>query len=216
MIHPKSFIITLGWTEAPTLTSISKHGLDCGDRVILLTPERRDKGAEAAISRIKSLVSLIKGGIEVLELPLPIERFEDAVMKITRVIRSAAEQGHYVIMNLSGGMRLLVIEALMAALLSNVQDLTVEIQTEDGRFDITIPLIIKPSFILSPIQRLILKSLKNREASITELSRDLGKPISTVYRLVKKLSDEGFVELEKRGRKSIARLKLKGEVAIVG
>jgi hypothetical protein len=53
-----------------------------------------------------------------------------SVLTLARTFRSWAERP--IVLNLSGGMRLLVVEALCAALISRVP-MTVEVESEDGK-----------------------------------------------------------------------------------
>ncbi|MEM2996210.1 MAG: CRISPR-associated CARF protein Csa3 [Candidatus Bathyarchaeia archaeon] len=209
---PKSFLITLGWTEGPALTALTKHGLAEGDRIILLVPEFRDEGALSAISNLRAIVNKISDKIEVEELQIPLSRFEEAVATILRRLGKDVAKGRRLIVNLSGGMRILIVEALIATMLLGAEDVHLEIQSEDRKITINIPCLWEYTSPLSRPQKEILNNLVKRHMAISELAEISGLPISTTYRLVMELERGGLVKTEKVGRERVARPTMKGRL----
>jgi CRISPR-associated protein Csa3 len=208
----KSFIITLGWTESPALTSLTKHGLAEGDTIILLTPDWRDEGVMATISNLKAIVGNISQKIVLEELPVPIARFEEAVGVILKRLSKERAEGRKLIVNLSGGMRILIIEALIAVMTSGVKDTIIEVQSEDKRMTVEIPYLWEYTPSLSHPQMTILKALINKPSSVSELAKIHGLPLSTTYRLILKLEGTGLIITEKVGRERVSRPTLRGKL----
>lgn len=208
----KSFIITLGWTDAPALASLTKHGLAEGDRIIFLIPDWYDEGIRSTISSLKSLISKISQKIEVHELPITITNFGDAVKRILDKIYEEEKEGRRLIINLSGGMRILIIETLVAIMMSGIKNLFIEVQSEDRKITIEVPYFWEYTPILTETQKNILKALLKENLSLSELSKACQIPISTAYRLIIELERLGLIETEKIGKERIVGLTMKGKI----
>jgi CRISPR locus-related DNA-binding protein len=97
-------------------------------KVVVIVPEgiQDDRGLSVLNDFVKRYVN--EEGVELMKVP--IRDFHGSVLTLARTFRSWAERP--IILNLSGGMRLLVVEALCAALISRVP-MTVEVESEDGK-----------------------------------------------------------------------------------
>jgi DNA-binding transcriptional ArsR family regulator len=100
-------------------------------------------------------------------------------------------------------MRLLVVEALCAALISRVP-MTVEVESEDGKAlaafstdDLSIPEI-------DEVDRQIIESLARGVRTLDPLSEKLGISKPTVWRRLRRLERAGVVKLSKGRRREIA------------
>jgi uncharacterized membrane protein len=100
-------------------------------------------------------------------------------------------------------MRLLVVEALCAALISKVP-MTVEVESEDGKAlatfstdDLRLPEI-------DEVDRQIIESLARGDKTLGSLSERLGISIPTVWRRLRRLERAGMVRLSKGRRREIA------------
>jgi CRISPR locus-related DNA-binding protein len=124
-----------------------------------------------------------------------------SVLTLTRAFRSWAERP--IILNLSGGMRLLVVEALCAALISRVP-MTIEVESEDGKAlvafstdDLSFPEI-------DEVDRQIIESLARGDKTLDSLSERLGISKPTAWRRLRRLERAGMVKLSKGRRREIA------------
>jgi CRISPR locus-related DNA-binding protein len=124
-----------------------------------------------------------------------------SVLTLARAFRSWAERP--IILNLSGGMRLLVVEALCAALISRVP-MTVEVESEDGKAlvafstdDLSFPEI-------DEIDRRIMESLARGVRTLDPLSERLGISKPTVWRRLRRLERARMVKPSKGRRREIA------------
>ncbi|MEM3786055.1 MAG: hypothetical protein QXE05_06705, partial [Nitrososphaeria archaeon] len=75
----KTFIATIGWTEWPIASAITKHGLYEGDKIILLSPEKKDERSMAAVNEVKHFVSKFVPFVEVSEVSVPVHSPSDAI-----------------------------------------------------------------------------------------------------------------------------------------
>jgi CRISPR locus-related DNA-binding protein len=208
----KSFFITLGWTEGPALTALTKHGLAEDDRVILLISDSGDEGSLAAVSNIRAIINRISNKIEIEELQIPIARFEEAVSIILKKMRGEKTNNRSLIINLSGGMRILIVETLIASMILGAEDIHLEIQSEDKKVLIEIPHLWEHMPRLTRPQVEMLKNLTKRSISVSELAEDLKLPISTTYRLLLEMERGGLVKTEKLGRERIAHPTMRGRL----
>jgi len=124
-----------------------------------------------------------------------------SVLTLARTFRSWAERP--IVLNLSGGMRLLVVEALCAALISRVP-MTIEVESEDGKAlvafstdDLSFPEI-------DEVDRQIMESLARGVRTLGLLSEELGISKPTVWRRLRRLERAGMVKLSQGKRREVA------------
>ena len=211
----KTFMICLGWAEAPTLSTVTRHGLAGWDRVLFLTPDWDDRGVVETISSLSGVIRRIDGRISVERFKVPLRSVDEAVVAIARRIRVEASEGRRIILNLSGGMRILVVESLLGAIFSGVRDILVEVQFEDKSMVVEVPnlwgLIPSPE---DPSIKL-LKELSSKEKlmlNIRKLSQNCNLPLTTTHRWLKKLEKQGLIKLEKTGKEIIPKPTTKGKI----
>jgi CRISPR locus-related DNA-binding protein len=168
-------------------------------RVVAIVPEgyQDDRGLSVLNDFVKRYVN--EEGVELIKVP--IGDFHGSVLTLARAFRSWAERP--IILNLSGGMRLLVVEALCAALISRVP-MTIEVESEDGKAlvafitdDLSIPEI-------DEVDRQIIESLARGVRTLDPLSERLGISKPTVWRRLRRLERAGMVKLSKGRRREIA------------
>ncbi|HID16855.1 TPA: CRISPR locus-related DNA-binding protein [Candidatus Bathyarchaeota archaeon] len=210
----KAFFITLGWTETPGLASITKHGLQEGDEVHFLVPSWEDRGVADALSSLKALIERISPKIPVEEVRVPVDSFEEGAARILAALLKASAGGKKLIVNLSGGMRALIVEALTAAMLSGVEGLVVEVGAEDRRFSVEATLNAWRGMAIEGAQWRLMKALEGKLA-LSELAGRAGLPLSTAYRSTMALAKMGLVKAEKEGRKRLVSLTPIGRVLLM-
>ncbi|PMP91794.1 MAG: hypothetical protein C0171_02095 [Caldisphaera sp.] len=184
-------IITLGFTETFALRSVFKKGLKPMDKIIIIQPNKEDERAIKAKNTLIDIVTKVVPNIEIINEKVDTSDFFDSIKKITSVLNNNKERPIYA--NLSGGMRLLIVEVLMALTLYP-EEAEVEIYSEDGSNTVTFKTdFIKPVQI-DQIDRRILSNIENSKGSITSLSNLSNLPKSTVWRRLKKLEELNLVK----------------------
>jgi CRISPR locus-related DNA-binding protein len=168
-------------------------------KVVVIVPEgiQDERGLSVLNDFVKRYVN--EEGVELMKVP--IGDFHGSVLTLARAFRSWAERP--IILNLSGGMRLLVVEALCAALISRVP-MTIEVESEDGKAlaafstdDLSMPEI-------DELDRRIMESLARGVRTLDPLSERLGISKPTVWRRLRRLERAGMVKLSKGRRREIA------------
>ena len=119
-----------------------------------------------------------------------------------RLAAGQAPPYHDGIVPVLGGMRLLVVEALCAALISRVP-MTVEVESEDGKAlaafstdDLSMPEI-------DELDRRIMESLARGVRTLGLLSEELGIYKPTVWRRLRRLERAGMVKLSQGKRREV-------------
>jgi CRISPR locus-related DNA-binding protein len=208
----RTFIATIGWTEWPIASALLKHGLSKGDRIILLSPEKRDERSKEAINEVKGFVSRFVPGVNVHDIQVPVYDPVEAIAFLAKRINSEAKEGRRLIVNLSGGMRILVTEVLLALTLLRISDLDLEIRTED-KVDLSIPKVWMQYPDFSNKEVMVLSMLANgEEVSLSELAKRLRVSVSTMHRVLKRMEENGVVASKRVSKERIAGLTLKGRV----
>ncbi|MCS7368050.1 MAG: CRISPR-associated CARF protein Csa3 [archaeon YNP-WB-062] len=214
----KCIIATFGWTEQFVLSSILKHGIKAGDKIILLIPAKRDEKSEAILRDFEQFLSKYGEGIKLENKRVPLQSFEEAVVSISETLRNILSEGYdRLIINLSGGMRILILAAYVAAFLTCPRDIVIELETEDRERGYIVPnFSIKELIKLKDIERRILEKLDKGIKSTPELLRELNIPRSTLHKHLKELEKNGLLTLKKNGRALTLNITALGKLTLIG
>ncbi len=193
------FVVTLGFEEKFAVRMITRHGLDAGDKLLLLMGPRTPQ-SERAAGFLRDFVQRYYGGevqIEAVEVKVGPD-FTKLLREVHQLVSSRASSGERVVFNLSGGMRLLCIAALEAATLLALSGapVEVELETEDSQVlaQIPAPLLRLPAVYaaLTGEKLEILGKLREGRKTAQELSEALRRDETTVRRHLKELEELGL------------------------
>ena len=196
---PRVIITTLGFEEKFTVRSITRHGLDRGDKIVLITGPRVER-SEKALSFIKEFISkYYQSEVSISVRNIPIHDIYTAVSEVKQVLMEEVKEADRVMVNLSGGMRILIIAVILALTLLNIQNLMLEVETEDSSALITIPseLLHLPRVEGGKLEvlRILIKSSK--PMSVNQIAQILNRDESTIRRHLLKLRKLGLIEVRK-------------------
>lgn len=208
----RAIIVTLGFDEKFVIRAIMRNAPLKEDKVIVFVPSFKDERAERALSSLKEFCARI-GELRLEEQEVPVTDVEMAIAKVHRVLSRELMEGRKLCFNLSGGMRVLILEVLAAALtaLRNMPETKIEVELENltGRVEFTLNhfMLSQPSVpekdILSCIAKL---EEEGRVATLDTLVLMLGEPRTTLYRRLLDMAKKGYVKVEKLGRSMIFAL----------
>lgn len=195
----KALIVTLGFDERFCYRAILRHGIREGDIVILITARLIDR-VRKAYDLVNSFMRTSFGDSVKIELiELEIEDIESSTVKIMKLLDSLRD--YEVIINLSGGMRTIILTIIFATLLASI-DARIELELEDGSNVIEIPKVLinipRIISILTDEKLEILKSLHGGIKNSRDLAKKLGKDESTVRRHLAELIALDLVKSIKR------------------
>lgn len=192
-----TLIATLGFDERFCYRAILRHGIKEGDEIVLITAEIVEK-VEKAFEWIKKLVQTsFSDKVVVRIIQIDVRSFEKSIKTILDTLDSAEGR---IIVNLSGGMRALVIIMLIACIMRPKKDMSIEIETEDLSSLLTVPKELLQLIKESPsiIHLEILKIVKNGIKKAESISKELKRDASTVRRHLAELEKVGLIKVEKR------------------
>jgi len=198
----KCLIATFGWTEQFVLSSILRHGVGAGDRIVLLIPDRRDGKSEAVLRDFESFLSRYSEGVRLSIERIPLDSFDRMVARISEIFQGISSKApEKIIINLSGGMRALILATYIATLLTFSENVVIELETEDREKSYRIPnLSIKGLVKLTEIDKKILENLGEEGADTSKLLRHLKIPRSTLHKRLRELESRGLISIERKGR----------------
>ncbi|MEM1560171.1 MAG: CRISPR-associated CARF protein Csa3 [Ignisphaera sp.] len=199
MSGERLFICSLGFDERFVVRCLVRHHFGEGDIVRLITVEPLEERVEGAYRRVEELVNRLGGSIELITV-----NCTDMDIAISQVIEIIKNLDRDTIVNLSGGMRILICLILLALTIVQPKAVVkVELETEDLRRTIEIPLeLLKlPSFNIGGTKLKIAKVISCRaNITISELAVDIGKDKSLVSRHIKAMEKVNLIHTERRGK----------------
>jgi len=186
--------MTLGFDEKFALRAIFRRGLRAGDKVIFVVPEDEDPRAEKAFSTFQQIIFRSIPEVSVERFRIPVRDFPKAVSLIRNLALSLLRSGEKVVLNLSGGQRIAILEVLAGFLSCGASNVEVEVESEDSSTLATFPLIMMTSIELDHEDTNILKILTQSPKRFSEIQSAAGISKSSTWRRLKKLVNLGLVE----------------------
>lgn len=191
-------IATLGFEEKFCYRAILRHGIKEGDRIVLITAGIVDR-VERAYDWIRKLVQSSYGDSVSVELvQVDVNNYVDSLRRISEILDSF--EGFRKVVNLSGGMRILIIYVLLACMMRARGDLTIEVEAEDLStmisLDWRILRLIREGVKEEHLE--VLRQISHGLRDVRSLARRLNKDESTVRRYISELEELGLVEVRKR------------------
>ena len=213
-------VFTFGWSAEFVIRPLAERGVSKEDTVVLIAnkPESdyAKKRADEALQEVKKFLSM--AGIENVhyaEIELG-ESFERICRQILRIVLNVAKSDEAVEFYLTGGMRVLVVAALVVAVLLTLKDRDVEVivYREDRPIAYEIPIqLLRFQLNVTKSQLEIMNYLKiNGEGTFEDLA--IGRSEITVRKHLTKLREIGLVTYTLRGRKQVYRLTPIGELVL--
>lgn len=195
----KLFISTLGFEEAFLLRFLLRNQPQPGDVILIVLPLpeepkfSEDPRSVKAYQEVERFLAKYMPEVVLEKVHVPITKIHQAVAIIAQKIKSLNITN--AVVNLSGGMRALIVEVLVAVrmVLGDNADIEVELENKQGVVK------FKPSIvdIKAPTSKQvrILNVMKElgRGVTLSRISNMTGIPRSSVYKELKKMEKEGFV-----------------------
>lgn len=190
-----TLIATLGFDEKFCYRAILRHGIKEGDEVILITAEIVDK-VEKAYEWIRRLLqSSYSDRVTIRLIKVDVKNPVEAIKNVAELLSNAEGK---VVVNLSGGMRALVVIVLLACVMK--PKARIEIETEDFSSLLEIPSSLLSLIKNEPneIHMEILMAIKKGLNTVHDIAKSLGKDESTIRRQIQELERMELIIAEKR------------------
>lgn len=198
-----SLVATIGFDEKFAIRAIIKHISEI-ERFIAVTSVPVDSRVSKALGLVEQFLNTYISGaekkIEVYKVEVDVRNPYDAIAVLRREIFEKFA-GSYIV-NLSGGMRALVVIILAALVVSGIRGI-IEIELENflGTVEID-PKLFYIGKLSETRVKIIREIAKRRKVTYKDIIRELELPRATVFRELKLLRTLGLINVEKEGKNS--------------
>jgi CRISPR-associated protein Csa3 len=191
----RTYVSTLGFHETRVTRPVIKHGLDDGDRIVLVRPaeEGNTDRATDAVGYVKDMVKEIEPGATVTLERVDSTEFTTAVLQCSDILL-AIDSGRDVIVNFGGGAREVLLPLLIGAVLHaplvdqafQYTDVDQEVQ------ELSVPNLTTqiPS---NSVDTFELIATIGEEVTLPDLAAESKRSKSTIGRHVEALAESGVV-----------------------
>lgn len=186
----KALVFTLGFDVTHVLTRLTEIGLQGKEKLIFVLPKNKKERAEASVSAIQAHINALNSrGFKLSGEFLRVDEhdFLNAVRKLYQELEGFDE----VYVELSGGVRILNFALFTASLLlgKKVKQMSTKLETDGSNVALTqLPLVT-----LKQNEKALLQALKC-EKTISELSKEVKRNKTSVYRTLEQLEVKGLVK----------------------
>ncbi len=187
-------VITLGFDEKFALRAVSRRGLKPEDEVIILIPKPTDERVERAFRNFDEILKKAFQNPKVSKVYVEVRDFNKALREIIKAFIERKES-HFLI-NLSGGLRILILETFISSLLLNL-DAEIEIEIEDFSGLISFPLKISYPLVLDKKDIKILNVLKINPSDLSKIAKETKISKTTAWRRIKKLQEKNLIKRDR-------------------
>ncbi|HIP25485.1 MAG TPA: CRISPR locus-related DNA-binding protein [Archaeoglobus profundus] len=192
-----ALILTLGFDERFCFRAILRHEIKEGDEIVLITAGLVDK-VKKAYEWIKTVVER-SYDVKIKLIEIDVKNLMKAILDVVNLLDEYKDWN--VIVNLSGGMRILTIIMLFALTIKSMRHIKVEIELEDLSALIEIPTQL---FVVGDVkskltnEKIEILKLISQFEEVKKIVEVLGKDASTIRRHIASLVEMGLVNVEKR------------------
>jgi CRISPR-associated protein Csa3 len=183
-------IITLGFDEKFALRAITRRGLKPEDEILIVMSKPFDERAEKAFQNFTNILEKAFQKPKITRINVEAKKLDEAISTLLQEFLKRREVKF--VINLSGGLRALITEVLISALILKING-EVEVELEDSSGLISFPLEILYSLNLDEVDKVLLNSIKGEE-NFSTISRKLNISKTTVWRRIKRLQKLGVIK----------------------
>ncbi|QIW23753.1 CRISPR locus-related DNA-binding protein [Sulfolobus sp. S-194] len=194
-------VVTLGFDEKFQIRALMRRFTDL--EKVIIVGSFDDERAKKALESFESVLKSAQVNYELVEVDP--HDFYDTIITITRKIINN-NKGRRFVLNISGGMRILIIEVLFAFIFSGLEA-EVEIESEDFNTVVSFRLSDMYPVHLTQDHLRILMSIKDGYTSVNSIHLRINLSLSTTWRRLKELREMGLIDDENK-------LTVKGELVI--
>lgn len=213
--YRRIFLATLGFDTKFQMRTLINIGKNMIDHIIIVLPKNNDERALRALSDIRRLAVDIMG-INTENLEVEVSDPINAVSSIYWRLRKY--EPSVIIADLSGGMRALILETMIALLILHRHirvDIKINVWTEDMKNQINLSPALTETPILDDLSIMILQQMLMIPLTLQELKNMLKKPKTTIYQRLRALAEQGLINVNKKGRNVYYQINERGKLALL-
>ena len=192
----RTYVSTLGFHETRVTRPVIKHGIDAGDRVVLVRPasEGRSDRAEDAIGYVEDMIGEVEPDASVTTEQVEPSDFTAGILECADVL-DAVDRDRTLIVNFGGGAREVLLPLLLATVLHarNVDRAFQYTDVDQDVRTIEIP-DLTAQIPTSAVETFDLIARLDGDVTLPELAAESDRSKSTVGRHVDSLAESGVVE----------------------
>lgn len=199
------YAATLGFDTRFQMKSLVHLGRSRIDRVLSILPRKHDDKSARALEELRRFCRDVMGIKEFDTILVDLDAgYASSIAEIYLGLAGVKDIQHLYI-DLSGGMRLLVLYTFMASQLyrrSTGVPVTYIVWREDleGYAEMPGDIMDIPLYSREDPQALILEKLAEKPMTTSELARETGMPKSTIYKYLKEMTEQGLLERQEKGK----------------
>jgi len=206
----RAIVVSIGFEEKYAIRSLTRHGLDKGDRILLLTGPLVERTIKT-LNFIKDFVTkYFSSEVSLRICEIPVHEFSMALSVVKKAIADDVKGAREVIVNLSGGMKVVAFATLMAIAQLKPSNVLIEVELEDSSTVVQIPTLLLNPPSIEGAKLEVLRKLIERggEVSVRELAKSLGKDASTIRRYLIELRKLRLVTIKRNRPLTVEALAL--------
>ncbi|MEM0287275.1 MAG: CRISPR-associated CARF protein Csa3 [Nitrososphaerota archaeon] len=186
-----TIVFTLGFDVTSVIARLSEMGLAGKEHLVFVVPESSSTRAIASQKTLENHIAVLNSRGFKLTFEFLKVGEDDAIKAVAKIYNTLSRHENIVV-ELSGGMRYLIIATFLAAmaLRGRVEEVATRLES-DGRH-IAIPLL-EPSPLTSSDARVLEELRFSGLQSQRQLAASIGRRISSISRSLSKLEKMGFV-----------------------
>ena len=208
----RTYVSTIGYYDTRVVRPVLDHGLNAGDKIVLLRPFNDDEDGDSAVADVKQIFSELGPDVEILVEQITYDEFPTAVQECVEVISAAEGE---TIANFGGGPREIFLAFAIAALVANDQlDTVLQFTDIDEQVkELSLPELMDPvPGKTHPTLRAV--SDVGGQSTLPAIAEQTGQSRSTVGRHLDDLEAAGAVETVNRGKTRHVELTLGGRLRL--
>jgi len=196
---PKVLVATVGFDEKFTIRALMRYQEEIEEFIGILSKPVEQRAAQA-VDNIRGFIERYirdrgRGIAYSFEEVDPSDPYT-AISRLRRLFRPEKEY----ILNLSGGMRALVIEVLIAFTISRARG-SIEIELENFTGKVAIdPRVLTAGPLSIDEERIVNTIKKLGKATYRDITRETGIPRATVFKHLSALKNRGIIAYQREGR----------------
>ncbi|WP_136688421.1 CRISPR-associated CARF protein Csa3 [Halorhabdus amylolytica] len=192
----RTYISTLGFHETRVTRPVIKHGIDDGDRVVLVRPanDGNSERAADAVGYVEDMIAEIEPDATVTTEQVDTSGFMATTLQCSDLL-TAVDQDRDLVVNFGGGAREVLLPLLIATVLhAPIVDQAFQYTDVDQEVE-TVPIPnLTTQIPSSAVDTFELLVHLDREMALPELATESDKSKSTVSRHVESLAEAGVFE----------------------
>jgi CRISPR locus-related DNA-binding protein len=194
----KLFVFNLGFDATHIIARLTSQSVTDGDKVLIVLPSQsKSKRVEVALSSVELFLrQMASRGVQVRLEKVSVNELSMKDTLVTIYHTLSSEEGQ-IFVELSGGLRILVLATYLAASLKSaydkLSDVKIIMRLESTGSEVEVP----PMFLPIKLDFELLSSLSENSLRISQISTMLGKEKSSISRKIRKYEQMKIVQRSK-------------------